>query len=281
MTSQNKIQESTIPLIHKVLDVQKWVRDDVNFRYEGLSRHGFVVQCTLKGKCSHVSGGHSFELSRGSVVWLDDLEEHACKVRQAPWVFCSIQFLAPSLILPGIDHCTRRVANATVKDFMSLYETWNDEESYPNVRTLRVQAFVNKILADIINTHTIEPYVIDEATRPWWDIEAQVRHRLDTPMKLGDLEDLAGLNRTSLSNLCRKATGTSPMKRLKHLRLNHAANLLMSSTMKIKDIAEQVGYARVHEFSRDFRQTYGIPARTYRAEGRPPESKLQAIRAGD
>jgi len=258
----------SMPLVHQVLDVRRWERRDEQFRYEGLSRHGYVVQCTLEGRCWHVSSGRGYELSRGSVVWLDDVEEHMCEVREAPWVFCSIQFLAPHLPLPQIETCTRRVGKATVDRFIELLAVWDEQDMNTVVRALRVQAIVADILSDVLSMSKPQPFTIDETTKPWWELEVIVRRHFDQPICLSDLEEWSGLSRNALSALSRHATGTSPMKRIKHLKLQQAASLLISSDLRVGEVANRVGYPRIHEFSRDFRKAFDMPPRAYRNASR-------------
>jgi transcriptional regulator GlxA family with amidase domain len=50
------------------------------------------------------------------------------------------------------------------------------------------------------------------------------------------------------------------------LRLQHAKNLLLESTMSIKEIAQRCGYHRQHEFARAFRQQTGVAPTTWRLQ---------------
>jgi transcriptional regulator GlxA family with amidase domain len=47
------------------------------------------------------------------------------------------------------------------------------------------------------------------------------------------------------------------MKRVKQIRLSMAWGLVMFSDLKMTDIAQRVGYGRLHEFSRDYRRQFG------------------------
>ena len=254
------------PLVQQVIDVRQWERHEPTYRFDGLSRHGYVLQCTLAGECWHVSGGRGYKVSRGSVVWLDNVEEHTCEVRKAPWVFCSIQFLAPTLPPPTFDYGNWRGGSRIIKQFLHLLDLWNDPQINAYVRSLRVQAGVASLLADIMTMTTGRPIQIDETTQPWWELETAIRKRLDQPIYLATLEEWSNMNRMKLSAICRRATNMSPMKRVKYLRLNHAASVLISSKMMIQEIAYTVGYSRGHEFSRDFRQMFGMSPKMYREQ---------------
>lgn len=54
------------------------------------------------------------------------------------------------------------------------------------------------------------------------------------------------------------AVGISPVRRIKQLRMEMARGLLTYSRASISEIATQVGYERVNEFSRDIRKAFGM-----------------------
>jgi transcriptional regulator GlxA family with amidase domain len=49
------------------------------------------------------------------------------------------------------------------------------------------------------------------------------------------------------------------MRRLRELRLAEAQGLLRFSTLSVSQVAEYLGYPRVHEFSREFSRRMGRP----------------------
>ena len=62
------------------------------------------------------------------------------------------------------------------------------------------------------------------------------------------------------------ALGMSPRDMMLRLRLQHAKNLLLESSLTIKEIAERCGYVRQHEFARSFRQQTGVTPRAWRLQ---------------
>jgi transcriptional regulator GlxA family with amidase domain len=57
------------------------------------------------------------------------------------------------------------------------------------------------------------------------------------------------------------------MKRLKQIRLSLARGLVQHSDLNMTEISQRVGYARVHEFSRDYRKAHGRPPTAERNAG--------------
>lgn len=71
------------------------------------------------------------------------------------------------------------------------------------------------------------------------------------------LEDLAIMNKLSASHfstLFRKSTGMSPLDYFIHLKLQHACLLLLTTEIKIKYIAADLGYQDPYYFSRLFKK---------------------------
>jgi len=83
------------------------------------------------------------------------------------------------------------------------------------------------------------------------------------------LEDLAAqlqLNPSYLIRLFRNQVGTPPMKYLARERAKRAANLLLSTKLRVGEIGIQVGWADPKIFARNFRQHYGMRASDYRKQ---------------
>jgi transcriptional regulator GlxA family with amidase domain len=81
----------------------------------------------------------------------------------------------------------------------------------------------------------------------------------DTPV--GDLAQKAGISEGHLRSLFRQRFGSSPGKYRTLLRLARARELLISSTMSVKEAAFRAGFADQLYFSRVFRHRFGISPR--------------------
>ncbi len=81
------------------------------------------------------------------------------------------------------------------------------------------------------------------------------------------LEDLASMNKLSASHfslLFRKRTGMSPLDYFIHLKLQQACLLLLTTQMKIKHIAAELGYDDAYYFSRLFKKYIKMSPLQYR-----------------
>lgn len=73
-------------------------------------------------------------------------------------------------------------------------------------------------------------------------------------------------NYDSLRHAFKRAFGCSPRAMVMRLRIQHAKNLLLESSLNIKEIATRCGYQRQHEFARAFRQQAGLSPSEWRSD---------------
>ncbi len=92
-------------------------------------------------------------------------------------------------------------------------------------------------------------------------------------IKITELADYIGVNRSYLTNSFKKAMNMSPQEFLVNLRMDKAVSLLQNTTLPINTIAVQVGYDDSLAFSKIFKKKYGISPRQYR------ETPVEVIRA--
>ena len=77
---------------------------------------------------------------------------------------------------------------------------------------------------------------------------------------------LPGISRSVLTERFSRLLGQSPMQYLTEWRMQLAADLLRSTSLKLADIAERVGYGSDAAFSRAFRRHVGTWPAEFRGE---------------
>lgn len=90
------------------------------------------------------------------------------------------------------------------------------------------------------------------------------------PGSLPSVKDMAqrmNMSPEHFSRVFHKVTGQSPRDFLLHTRMMRARHLLAETDLSIADIAEQLGYADLFFFSRQFKQKVGTPPSVYRIKG--------------
>jgi AraC-like DNA-binding protein len=85
------------------------------------------------------------------------------------------------------------------------------------------------------------------------------RANLRRPLRLPELARAAGASRAHFARAFRVATGESPMRSVRRLRIDAAKHLLATTSLSVAAIAERVGFNDRFHFSRAFSRECGRP----------------------
>ncbi len=148
-----------------------------------------------------------------------------------------------------------------------LLQIWEQEHlSLPDIiERKRLGMQLLEVLID--NTETIinaERLRLLERMQP---ILEHMHDHIADPLQAQNLAALFDLSFSRFYELFTEATGISPGQYQLQLRLKHAQTQLVSTDHPIKDIAESIGYADNHYFSRIFKKTFGMTPGNYRKYG--------------
>lgn len=94
-----------------------------------------------------------------------------------------------------------------------------------------------------------------------------IAHHYREKIKINELADYIGVNRSYLTSSFKKNIGCSPQEYLVNLRMEKAKGLLRNSSMQINAIAASVGYQDQLAFSKIFKQHFGASPKAYREMG--------------
>lgn len=83
-------------------------------------------------------------------------------------------------------------------------------------------------------------------------------------LKLSDVADKVFVSQWHLSKLLNRHTGQNFSEILNGVRIEKAKELLKNPSLRVGDIAEEVGFLDIAHFSRVFKKTVGISANDYR-----------------
>mgnify|MGYP000885152109 FL=1 len=95
-----------------------------------------------------------------------------------------------------------------------------------------------------------------------------IQNHYSMPMKVEELSDYVGINRSYFSDLFKQYTGMSPVKYLQNFRITKAQHMLTISELSIESIAFSCGYQSAEAFHKIFRKTTGMSPNSYRQEKR-------------
>lgn len=97
----------------------------------------------------------------------------------------------------------------------------------------------------------------------WAAVRAMLDHP-EQPHTVDVLAECVGMSRAAFAKRFSVAYGTGPIDMLRTVRLRRAAELLVSSSIPVKRVAQLVGYDSRTYFSRAFKEEHGIPPEAFR-----------------
>ncbi len=264
----NDMSRSSAPsiaggLIQRVAFVDSICRPQKG-RFQATSLPGHLLHLVCEGKVRQTAGGRTQQLGPGDVVWYFEDESVRGEILQAPWRFITINFQAPTLAPPPEDQRVQRASPEMTAKFRELHQIWNDTKQSHVARHIRTHILVLGLLLKLLPPEQ-DTLRLDAPTQAWWAIEARLRNMLDRPIDLSILEGISGLSRRKIAEACKLATGCSPLKRVKQIRLTYARGLVQHSALTISEVAYRVGYSRVQELSRDYHSFFGSTPREERS----------------
>jgi AraC-like DNA-binding protein len=157
---------------------------------------------------------------------------------------------------------------------------WLDELSALNrVRRFATQGAIRGILLQLLGLacHRHEAQLLEQAARhsgrssrhdTLQRVLRYVREHLHEEVSLNDAAAAAMLSPNYLAHLLKKQTDRTFTELVTERRLEHAKELLLTSSVRIGDVAHQCGFGDAVYFSRRFRQWTGVTPRQFRNEAR-------------
>lgn len=101
--------------------------------------------------------------------------------------------------------------------------------------------------------------------------------RLSDTLTLEDLAETVSLSKEQLRALFKSALGIPPMKYVQHVRMQRAEEMLLLTSLSVKEIAFMVGYDNQHHFSRAFLNHNGVSPLQYRSRQRAGKSAADRL----
>lgn len=108
-----------------------------------------------------------------------------------------------------------------------------------------------------------EPWMVDDRLWMLWD---EVGKNLSDAWSLNDMAQRVFLSAEHLRRLTRQVYGRTPMKQLCWLRMQRAAEYLISTDDKVEVIGMVCGYKNVNTFTRAFKEFFHTTPSEYRGD---------------
>jgi LacI family transcriptional regulator len=95
-----------------------------------------------------------------------------------------------------------------------------------------------------------------------------IREKASSGLRVADILRALPISRSSLERGFRVTLGRSPNEEINRVRLEHARELLIETTLNLEQIADRTGFAQAHYFSHLFAKTYGNTPGKFRKQRR-------------
>lgn len=151
---------------------------------------------------------------------------------------------------------------------------------FPLILPEKYQAEVNNIISSVIegksicknlsNIYILLEILLDIGTEklPCDDQSFQIKYYIDknyaNKINYNEMAQYFNLSLSTLFRKFKKSTGTSPVKYIEILRLEHACALLESTTLSVNEISNSIGISDIFYFSKLFKRKYNVSPTAYR-----------------
>ena len=95
-----------------------------------------------------------------------------------------------------------------------------------------------------------------------------IQNHYSMPLKVEEISDYVGINRSYFSDLFKQYTGMSPISYIQNFRITKAEHLLTITDFSVESIALSCGYQSAEAFHKIFRKETGMSPKTYRESKR-------------
>ncbi len=155
----------------------------------------------------------------------------------------------------------RMIVNAFHLTWDSIVNEADDHENLARYQLSRIQSGVN---AHFVYTHpkdSMRNILYSEHIKT---MLSYIEQHYFEDISLEELSESASISESSCLRCFKKILGISPIQYLKEYRIEKAAELLITTDLKINEVGTQCGFNDISYFTKSFREQKGITPKDYR-----------------
>ncbi len=249
--------------------------------YGPAARNHYLFHYILSGKGVLNSTGsnsetHTYHLSAGSgfLIFPEQITTYIAD-SDNPWAYCWLEFdglkCKDILTAAGItyDEPIYHPLNNESRDILrdEMLSIVNNEDKSSLYLIGHLYLFMDALINSSFNHSALtgghlKDLYIREATA----FVEQNYHHYSITVK--DMADFCNLNQNYLAKIFKETLHQTPQQFLIYYRMNKAAELLRYTNIPISELSRQVGYQSQLNFSRAFKNLYGVSPQNWRKEHR-------------
>ena len=237
-------------------------------------RPHYLLHVVLNGKGRYTAGGKTYLLTGGDAFFIRPMDSHYYQAdRENPWEYAWVGFggyevetileetvfaRSPVYIGDGGDSEIGPIITKLVK----LYE--QKEQNWLILGGILME-LLGRMPAKEKEDEVYEGQYLKKAIQ-------YVEDNYSYDIKIQDMADWMGIDRTYLYRIFIRETGMAPKAYLTEYRLKHAMRMLCSSQYSITEIAYSCGFCDTVSFHNHFRKKTGMTPRSYRRKNQIRET---------
>ena len=239
------------------------------------TRNEYIIHFILSGHGVYSAGGNTWLLEAGQMFLIyPDEQVIYCADKDDPWTYVWVGFkgFRTDTILKNCGFSKKHLFQPAPDPdkYMDCINDLFEHVTLSFSNELYRESILLKLLS-ILADHYTHLVLEDEQNEADYSSNAYVNLAIDyisqmymQDIGVSDIADNIGITRSHLNHLFQKEFNTSIQKFLMNFRMHRAANLLVSTTMPIKEISNHVGYKDQLAFSKIFKNKFGMSPKSYR-----------------
>jgi AraC-like DNA-binding protein len=234
-------------------------------------RPHYLIHCIMSGEGYYSIEDTKYHLKKGQgfLIEPDILTFYRSDVEN-PWEYVWIGF-SGSDAKQILEKIGLNITNPifTFEDSDAIYQIVKDVVAYPNLgiaNELRITGLLYKFLS-LIAQSTIDLSKSEDKKNIYVEKAIEfIKNNYYSGIKIRDIANYIGINRSYLYTLFTKYTGITPQQYLNTFRISRAKELLTFTDFSIESISISCGYRDPLVFAKAFRQLTGMSPSNFRRE---------------
>ena len=215
--------------------------------------------------------GHRHEIAAGSLLVIPPGEPHAYGAAERfPWTISWFHTagddISAMLAELGVSAQNPVLPLADDPQWLALFEEALNalEHGYTTAHLLHASRTLGHLLSSTIWRRRHQPQNAADSRQKVMQCIEYMKHHLDQPLRLSQLVAMANMSASHFKTQFKQHVGYACIDYFIRLRIHHACQLLDTTDLSAKAIANEVGYADPLWFSKAFRAVTGMPPSQYR-----------------
>jgi len=239
-----------------------------SYSFGPIVRKHYVLHFVLEGKGTLYLNNEPFHIVKNEAFIIPPNVVSFVKADETePWNYIWIHFNGPKAI--------ELLADAGMSKETPVFRSTGDNRQLIHILNDLLQHSENELRCIGNLYHLFHELITHTSSKPQYNkVDERLKYvktiidfisvKYSEPIKIQDLSDLCGLERSYLTKLFKSSTGYSPQEYLISFRMKRAKKLLSEAQLPIQHVAYSVGYNDQFTFSKAFRKTTGVSPTAYR-----------------